>query len=196
MLHFNDQHRPSYPPHAVATLQEAAGVKLIRARDEQFDITTVEPHNDMREQLARKSLRSVTVRDGLSTSIPAENESVDAVFAAQTFHWFANGESVKEIIAAPTPKWESNFRDLTWTCDDGEPRYHHDLWRNVFGDQVKSTPVTAAIVGGNNALFSLPLGEQEVTWTVWLQKEELWKRCETRMAFKDELSTDDVEPNE
>ena len=44
---------------------------------------------------------------------------------------------------------------------------------------MSSTPITAALVGKANSLFSLPLGEEKVKWTVWLDKEELWKRFST-----------------
>lgn len=97
-----DAHRPSYPPDAVASLLAAARVsdvqgarlldlaagtgiftELLAAREERFNIVAVEPHPGMRDQLARKELDNVTVTDGLSTAIPAENEGLDAVFAAQ-----------------------------------------------------------------------------------------------------------------
>ena len=97
-----DEHRPSYPQEAVAKLLVAAAVndiehakvldlaagtgkltELLAARDERFNIIAVEPHSGMREQLERKRLRNVKVTDGLSTSIPAEDKSIDAMFAAQ-----------------------------------------------------------------------------------------------------------------
>jgi ubiquinone/menaquinone biosynthesis C-methylase UbiE len=97
-----DQHRPTYPPEALQMLLVAAQVDGVEgatvidlaagtgkfteglaARKERFDIVAVEPHAGMREQLARKALENVTVKDGFSTAIPAESDSVDAVFAAQ-----------------------------------------------------------------------------------------------------------------
>lgn len=97
-----DEHRPSYPPLAVTKLLEAAaltGVKgahvldlaagtgkfteLLAQSEEQFAIVAVEPHEQMRDQLVRKALNNVTVTDGLSTSIPAQDDTFDAVFAAQ-----------------------------------------------------------------------------------------------------------------
>lgn len=252
-----DEHRPSYPPEAVAKLLDAAGLTavtgarvldlaagtgkftaLLSQREEQFSIVAVEPHQQMREQLDRKALHNVIVTDGLSTSIPDKDESFDAVFAAQAFHWFANEASLKEIhrVLRPlgvlgmtwnaedynTPKsfpttnvWASKLRDHLFTLDevnnDHEPRFRHDLWRKVFDSQLSSTPVTAALVGGTNSLFSLPLGEDQVKWTVWLEKEELWKRFrtlghvavlegvkleETRQVFDEALSGSDVERNE
>jgi len=252
-----DEHRPSYPQEAVAKLLVAAAVKdiedakvldlaagtgklteLLAARDEQFNIIAVEPHSGMREQLERKRLRNVKVTDGLSTSIPAEDESIDAMFAAQAFHWFANEASLKEIHRVLKPggvlamiwnaedynsplsytaakPWLSTLRDhlfsLDNVVDDHEPRFRHEKWRNVFENQVSSTPITAAFVGGTNPLFSLPLGEDKVKWTVWLEKEALWKRLrtlshvavlegekltETRRIFDNALSGADVECND
>jgi len=97
-----DQHRPSYPPDAVETLLDAvrvAGVpgativdlaagtgkftELLAQRDEEYEIVAVEPHEGMRVELEKKRLRNVTVKEGISTSIPVEDESIDAVIAAQ-----------------------------------------------------------------------------------------------------------------
>jgi hypothetical protein len=79
--------------------------------------------------------------------------------------------------------WEAQLRDhlfaLDDVIDDHQPRFRHDLWRKVFEDQISSTPITAALVGKTNSLFSLPLGEQQVKWTVWLEKEALWRRFST-----------------
>jgi ubiquinone/menaquinone biosynthesis C-methylase UbiE len=220
-----EEHRPSYPQHAVALLLDAAAVsgykgarlvdlaagtgkftELLAAQEEQFSVAAIEPHQEMRKQLEQKALRNVTVTDGVSTAIPEETESVDAVFAAQAFHWFANLESLKEIhrVLKPvgvfgmiwnvedynTPRssntvgsWEAQLRDhlfaLDDVIDDHQPRFRHDLWRKVFEDQISSTPITAALVGKTNSLFSLPLGEQQVKWTVWLEKEALWRRFST-----------------
>lgn len=64
-------------------------------------------------------------------------------------------------------------------ADDHEPRFRHDKWRNVFENQVSSNPLSASLVGKNNPLFSVPLGEKKFKWTVWLDKEALWKRLRT-----------------
>jgi SAM-dependent methyltransferase len=97
-----DQHRPSYPPEALAMLLDAAEVsgvegahlidlgagtgkftEILAAREERFNIVAVEPHPAMREQLEHKSLNNVNVVEGSSTAIPVDGGSVDAVFAAQ-----------------------------------------------------------------------------------------------------------------
>ncbi|EON65043.1 hypothetical protein W97_04278 [Coniosporium apollinis CBS 100218] len=246
-----DQHRPSYPANAVDMLLDAvrvAGIpgasivdlgagtgkftELLAKRDERYDILAVEPHEQMRKELERKALDNVTVKDGLSTSIPVADETVDAVIAAQAFHWIANGDSLKEIhrvlvvdgalgmiwnvedynqtkSAAPSTAWEGKLKDLIWSLDDNQPRFRHEKWRAVFDEQLRSTPLT--ITAFANPLFSLPLGEHEEKWTVWLSKEAVWDRFNTlsqiavlegeerervRQIFDDAVNSDDVETNE
>jgi len=97
-----DQHRPSYPATAVDKLLNAvrvAGIaeanivdlaagtgkftELLAARPEGYIVVAVEPHAEMRKELEKKSLQNVDVDDGLSTSIPVQDGSVDAVIVAQ-----------------------------------------------------------------------------------------------------------------
>ncbi|KAF1949623.1 methyltransferase [Byssothecium circinans] len=184
--------------------------ELLAARDEHYNIIAVEPHKEMREQLERKKLDKVTVVEGLSTAIPAGSECADAVFAAQAFHWFANAESLEEIhrvlkpvgvlgliwnaedyntpLSYPTSSvWATKLRDYAFyleeASDDREPRFRNDQWRKVFESQVSSTPITAALAGGTNSLFSLPLGEEIVKWQDWLDQEALWNRLRTLSHF-------------
>lgn len=97
-----DKYRPSYPSNSVQNLLRnirvegepkakvldlAAGTgkftELICGREENYVITAVEPHEGMRSELAKKSLPNVAVLDGISTSIPVDSESIDAVIVAQ-----------------------------------------------------------------------------------------------------------------
>lgn len=97
-----DAHRPTFPAECVNVLLEnvriadkpgatvidlAAGTgKFTQAlvdRPEQYKVTAVEPHAHMRKVLENKKLKDVEFLDGLSTSIPLADESVDAVIAAQ-----------------------------------------------------------------------------------------------------------------
>ncbi|KAF2435033.1 S-adenosyl-L-methionine-dependent methyltransferase [Tothia fuscella] len=216
-----DQYRPSYPPEAVQTFLEAlnvAGVdnnekvildlgagtgkftELLAAREENFKVIAVEPHGGMRQELAKKALPGVTIKDGLASSIPLQDGSIDAVVAAQSFHWFADLDSLKEIhrVLKPdgtlgmiwnvedynqcrdhksTTTWESKLQDMVWAQPYDKPRFRHGKWRDVFEDQVKSTPFS--ILSSADPLFTLPLGEQEFKWTVRLKREEIWKRFRT-----------------
>ena len=98
-----DQYRPAYLSNIVEGLLEqlrvlgkkhakildlAAGTgkfteSLVARQDEEYQIVAVEPHADMRKVLEEKKLHGVTVRDGKASSIPLEDESVDAVICAQ-----------------------------------------------------------------------------------------------------------------
>lgn len=97
-----DAHRPSYPADAVESLLQkvqVAGVKgariidlaagtgkfteLIAKRPEGFEITAVEPLDEMRAELEKKQLNGVRVVKGEATSIAVESQSVDAVIVAQ-----------------------------------------------------------------------------------------------------------------
>lgn len=97
-----DKHRATYAQDAIDILLEKVGVldktgakvldlaagtgkstEALAARDEQYEITAVEPLESMRRILADKKLPSVTVKDGTATSIPLEDASVEAVVCAQ-----------------------------------------------------------------------------------------------------------------
>ena len=97
-----DQHRPAYTPTVVQLLLDnlrvsgkkhaklldlAAGTgkftEALAAREEQYEIVAVEPHDEMRGVLAEKKLAGVSVMAGKGDSIPLEDGSVDAVLCAQ-----------------------------------------------------------------------------------------------------------------
>lgn len=97
-----DTHRPSYPTDAVELLLKKLGVvgvdglrildlgagtgkftEILAQRPEQFNIVAVEPHDDMAAVLREKQLHNVDIRSGEARNIPAEDQSFDAVIAAQ-----------------------------------------------------------------------------------------------------------------
>lgn len=57
--------------------------ECLARRPEGYSIIAVEPHANMRKVLDDKHLQGVRVKDGLSTSLPLDDESVDAVIVAQ-----------------------------------------------------------------------------------------------------------------
>ena len=68
--------------HAVQAAAAGAGSA------QTMDILAVEPHEQMRAQLAAKNLPHVTVVDGHSADLSmVEDSTADAVIAAQAFHW-------------------------------------------------------------------------------------------------------------
>ena len=154
--------RPTYPTEAVAALVEAlaiapgSDVLELGAGTGKFTtllvatgarIIAVEPVAAMRSALERivPDARAV---DGTAESIPADDASIDAVLAAQAFHWFDAERALAEIhrvlreggrlgmiwnVRDERPVWS---RRLTEIFDGlsgvGNPRYKHMTWRPAF----------------------------------------------------------------
>lgn len=98
-----DKHRPNYPPTAVDELLSEIGVKaveganiveigagtgkfteLLASRPERYKIVAVEPHDQMRNVLAKKNLDAVTVVPDLAEDLRSiEDGWADAVIVAQ-----------------------------------------------------------------------------------------------------------------
>ncbi|KAI1775633.1 S-adenosyl-L-methionine-dependent methyltransferase [Hypoxylon cercidicola] len=210
--------------------------ELLARRPERFAVKAIEPHAGMREKLAQKDLSGVQVTDGKADKMPVGDEWGDACIAAQAFHWFATPEALKEIerVLRPgavfggiwniedynkpkdwkaTTKWEQKLNDFICSLDDGLPRFRHQKWKEVFDQQLPTNPVQAIKDTFTNSLprFSLPLGEGNTKWTVWLSEEALASRLNTlsqiavlkgdeREAFvklfKEIVQGDNVERNE
>lgn len=77
--------------HGTRIVDFAAGTEkfteLLAARGDEFDILAVEPYAGMRKELERKQLNKI-IKEGLSTAIPTENATVNAVIAAQVRNYY------------------------------------------------------------------------------------------------------------
>ena len=125
-----DRIRPSYPPAVVRwllgdtplrVLDLGAGTGiftevLVECGHEVF---SVEPDPGMRGKLAAKGL-PVELIDGCAESIPLPAGSVDAVVAAQAYHWFDQGLAHPEIARVLTaggiwgPVWNVRDESIPW----------------------------------------------------------------------------------
>ncbi|TGJ84068.1 hypothetical protein E0Z10_g4697 [Xylaria hypoxylon] len=210
--------------------------ELLASRPERYSVKAVEPHGPMRDKLAQKDLPGIEVLNGKADRMPVDDEWGDVCVVAQAFHWFATPEALKEIhrVLRPsavlgmiwnvdeynkprswpaTTKWEQKLNDYILGFDDGLPRFRHQEWQEVFEQQPPGNPVQAIRNTFTDHLprFSLPLGENNVKWTMWLSEEALWARINTLSqiailkgeereaaikVFKDTLQSDDVERNE
>jgi len=65
-------------------------------------VVAVEPLAELRAILAQR-VPAADVRDGVAERIPLGDAEVDGVFAAQSFHWFANDTAVREIARVLRP---------------------------------------------------------------------------------------------
>ena len=118
--------RPTYPPHAVAWLLDAApgrevldlaaGTgKLTRAiLAAGADVVAVEPLDGMREQFEH-AYPEVKSHPGSAEAIPLADASVDAVLVGQAFHWFDKGPALDEIARVLRP---GGLLGLLWNLRD------------------------------------------------------------------------------
>jgi SAM-dependent methyltransferase len=105
--------RPSYPdevlglvpvPEGATVLDVGAGTgKLTRLLVRRYaEVIAVEPLDGMRGILERV-VPQARALPGRAEDLPLPDAAVDAVFAAQAFHWFANDEAVSEIARVLRP---------------------------------------------------------------------------------------------
>jgi SAM-dependent methyltransferase len=107
-----DAVRPEYAPEALHRAEEVLGLdagsrvvdlaagsgKLTRALAGRFaEVVAVEPDDEMRAVLARRS-PGVQVLAGTAEQIPLPDDSADAVFVGDAFHWFDGAAAVAELL--------------------------------------------------------------------------------------------------
>jgi SAM-dependent methyltransferase len=119
--------RPDYPaalldlvplaPEAEVLDLGAGTGKLTRVLTARYRrVIAVEPLDGMRSILERV-VPDAETHAGSAEAIPVADASVDAVFAAQAFHWFANDEAVTEIARVLRP---GGLLCLVWNGPDEE----------------------------------------------------------------------------
>ncbi len=121
--------RPDYPdavldhvpvPGDATVLDLGAGTgKLTRVLARRYArVLAVEPLDRMRAILEQVVPEAEALR-GRAEQIPLPDASVDAVFAGQAFHWFANDEAVAEIARVLRP---GGALCVVWNAaDDSRP---------------------------------------------------------------------------
>jgi SAM-dependent methyltransferase len=130
--------RPGWPPAALDWLWDrlrlgagarvldlAAGTgKLTRALEARAgDVVAVEPLAGMRAQLERAA-PGAQILAGTAQALPVPDASVDAIFVAEAFHWFATREVLTEMRRVLRPGgglgllWNlEQWDDLPWAAD-------------------------------------------------------------------------------
>jgi SAM-dependent methyltransferase len=106
-----ERYRPDYPQEAVRRASEQLGLSLgARVLDVGagtgkltrelvalgFEAVAVEPGAPMLEEL-RRAVPETETYEGSAESIPLADESVDAAFAGQAFHWFDREQALPEL---------------------------------------------------------------------------------------------------
>ncbi|WP_151750698.1 class I SAM-dependent methyltransferase [Acinetobacter bereziniae] len=137
------------PDSKVVDLGAGTGKFLPYLKQATPNIIAVEPVSEMLEQL-KIVHPDVQTLQAKSDQIPLESESIDAVLCAQSFHWFANIETLNEIHHVLKPEghlglvwnqrdenidWVKALADLLATLEGDTPRYHSGQWKQVFENQ-------------------------------------------------------------
>jgi SAM-dependent methyltransferase len=153
--------RPEYPPAIEAWLTHELGLqggKMVLdlgAGTGKFSrsllatgakVIAVEPVPEMLHQLVRQ-YPEVEAKSGSAAAIPLADASLDAVLCAQSFHWFATAEALREIHRVLKPGgalglvWNVRDHNVEWVAavsrimnrfEDDSPRFHSQKWRALF----------------------------------------------------------------
>jgi SAM-dependent methyltransferase len=158
------QVRPSYPQEIAVWLQDrlqidenstvidlgaGTGKFLPSLIQTQAKVIAVEPVTEMLQQL-QQTYPSVKCIQASSDQLPFTDATINAILCAQSFHWFANMQTLTEIHRVLTATghlgliW--NQRDITidWVkaladeiapLEGDTPRYHSEQWKQVFENQ-------------------------------------------------------------
>lgn len=160
-----ERSRPSYPPDAVAWLVDhlrirpGAVVADLAAGTGKFtrllaptgaSVLAIEPVEGMR-QVLHQVLPHVPIVAGTAEAMPIKSSSLDALCAAQAFHWFDAEQAFAELARVLRRGgrvgfvWNARDRAVDWVqrlwaiMDDVEreaPWRDHDNWReSAFGER-------------------------------------------------------------
>lgn len=156
--------RPTYPqeivhwlieelkitPHATAIdLGAGTGKFLDYLTQATPNVIAVEPIAEMLEQL-KIVHPEVHVQQASSHQIALKSHSIDAILCAQSFHWFANLETLTEMHRLLKPQghlglvwnqrdetvdWVKALADFLLSFEGDTPRFHSNQWQKVFEQQ-------------------------------------------------------------
>jgi SAM-dependent methyltransferase len=136
----------------------------------------------------RANFPDIPSLEGSSYKLPVENDSQEAVIAAQAFHWFADVTSLKEIARVlkpggklgliwnfenaktdelPSDYWKNAVFDYMNELSGNNPQYAKMGWRKVFEEE--------------QPYFKTPIGEHIVKYerSMPIDRELLWARLKS-----------------
>jgi len=170
------KHRPTYPPAAVDFVIEHCGLKErstiadvgcgtgISSRlfaDRGLHVIGIEPNDDMREKAIAAQKNSphaspVDYRSANAEQTGLPSDSLDAVIAAQAFHWFRPSPTLLEFVRILCP---GGWVALIWNeRDDNDPFTH--AYSSVIRITEEARRTEDARQASGNVLLQSPLFNQ------------------------------------
>ncbi|EQC42101.1 hypothetical protein SDRG_00942 [Saprolegnia diclina VS20] len=192
-----DKARPGFPREALASLlpllldPATANVLEIGSGTGKFtsllhhdakitNLVAVEPSQGMRATFATL-FPDVRCVDGTATALPVADNSQDALFVAQAFHWFDNRDALREFRRVLKPNgtlgliwnmedastpWVAQLRTIYEAYDGVAPQYRTGKWAHVFAASPDLFgPLTHTCIRRN-----VPVASKEQIWERVLSK--------------------------
>jgi len=160
--------RPSYHPDGIAelvgrltgldTVVEVGAGTGILSRElvaAGIDVTATEPVAAMRAALTA-ALPATTCLDATAEDLPFDDNSVDAIVAAQSFHWFDYGPALDEFHRVLRPDgrllliwnvrdeavdWMQRFTTIVTDPTGTTPRHRTMKWRDAIEADARFAPL-------------------------------------------------------
>ncbi len=152
-----DEYRPPPPPEATVILGELSAKEVLEVAAGTglwtrwllaagAKVTAVEPDNEMRTVLTRRS-PEVRALKGTAEALPCNDASFDVVLVSSAWHWFTQPAATIEMARVLRDEgllfvlWNGCSRDVAWLNDllalrdDAHDRHRQPRgWRAEFGD--------------------------------------------------------------
>lgn len=187
--------RPGYAEQAVDFLAEALGLgtrstildvgagtgkltrQLLHLR---ATVVAVEPLAEMRAQF-RASVPGVPVLEGRAEALPVEPQSVDAIVAAQAWHWFDSEAATAEAERVLRPGggigllWNEYDVSVPWIADLARvrdasalksPSHATNDWRRAFDERPRWEPLGETSFGHEQVLAPAQVVERMTSSSV------------------------------
>lgn len=122
-------------------------------------LTAIEPVDAMRARLS-ESLPKVRALAGTAEAMPLADGEADIVVCAQAFHWFANGQALREIhrvlrrggrlglvwnVRDESREWVAAITEIITPYEGDAPRFYKGTWKQPFEGQRLFGPLQRAV---------------------------------------------------